>query len=101
MKWNAWGDPAAAKPLSDGITALLRQALGVAESAVPAVSLENVRLRPSTLSPADRAALAAIVGGPNLRRRRPRPTAARRRQVHAGSVAAQDNRSRRTHPMPS
>ena len=66
MKWNAWGDPAAAKPLSDGITALLRQALGVAESPVSAVSLENVRLRPSTLSHADRAALVAIVGGPNL-----------------------------------
>ena len=29
MKWNAWGDPAAAKPLSDGIRALLQQALGV------------------------------------------------------------------------
>ena len=29
MKWNAWGDPAAAKPLSDGIRALLKQALGV------------------------------------------------------------------------
>ena len=29
MKWNAWGDPAAAKPLSDGIRALLEQALGV------------------------------------------------------------------------
>ena len=29
MKWNAWGDPAEAKPLSDGIRALLKQALGV------------------------------------------------------------------------
>ena len=28
MKWNAWGDPAAAKPLSDGIRSLLKQALG-------------------------------------------------------------------------
>ncbi len=29
MKWNAWGDPQAAKPLSDGIRSLLQQALGV------------------------------------------------------------------------
>ena len=28
MKWNAWGDPAEAKPLSDGIRSLLKQALG-------------------------------------------------------------------------
>lgn len=65
MKWNAWGDPAAAKPLSEGITTLLRQALGVAAAAVPAVTLEDVRLRPSTLSPTDRTALVAIVGEPN------------------------------------
>ena len=65
MKWNAWGDPAAAKPLSEGVAGLLRQALGVADSAVPAVTLDEVRLRPSTLSPTDRTALAAIVGEPN------------------------------------
>jgi alkyldihydroxyacetonephosphate synthase len=65
MKWNAWGDPAAAKPLSEGVAALLRQALGVGDSPVAEVTLENVRLRPSGLSPADRAALAAIVGAPN------------------------------------
>ena len=31
MTWNAWGDPAAAKPLSDGIRTLLAQALGAVE----------------------------------------------------------------------
>ena len=29
MKWNAWGDPDHAKPLSEGIRSLLAQALGV------------------------------------------------------------------------
>ncbi|WP_083160094.1 FAD-binding oxidoreductase [Mycobacterium aquaticum] len=62
MKWNAWGDPQAAKPLSDGIRALLHQALGVAETQVAEVTAEQVRLRPSTLDEAHRAALAAIVG---------------------------------------
>ena len=62
MKWNAWGDPAAAKPLSDGIRTLLVQALGV--SAEPGAELESdqVRLRPSALSDSDREALSAIVG---------------------------------------
>jgi alkyldihydroxyacetonephosphate synthase len=62
MKWNAWGDPAAAKPLSDGIRTLLVQALGVATSPVAAPEADQVRLRPSALSDADRVALAAIVG---------------------------------------
>ena len=62
MKWDAWGDPAAAKPLSDGITALLQQALGVSGDQIPAVAQADVRLRPPTLSPADRTALTAIVG---------------------------------------
>src|SRR4051812_15373253 len=62
MKWNAWGDPAEAKPLSDGIRSLLRQALGVEESTAPELQPEQVRLRPSALSAADREGLAAIVG---------------------------------------
>ena len=62
MKWNAWGDPAAAKPLSDGIRSLLKQALGVGEAEVPAPEIDEVRMRPSALSTDDRDALAAIVG---------------------------------------
>ena len=63
MKWNAWGDPAAAKPLSDGIRSLLKQALGVEDSD----SRPNSRptrcgcARPRCRD-ADRDALAAIVG---------------------------------------
>ncbi|MDT5161045.1 MAG: alkyldihydroxyacetonephosphate synthase, partial [Mycobacterium sp.] len=62
MKWNAWGDPAEAKPLSDGIRSLLRQAIGIEESAETELEPDRVRLRPSALSPADRDGLAAIVG---------------------------------------
>ena len=62
MNWNAWGDPAEAKPLSEGIRSLLRQALGVDGSAAAELEPEQVRLRPSALSPADHDGLAAIVG---------------------------------------
>ncbi len=62
MKWNAWGDPAAAKPLSDGIRALLKQAVGVEDSGAPELQPEQVRLRPSALSQEDQSALAGIVG---------------------------------------
>jgi alkyldihydroxyacetonephosphate synthase len=62
MKWNAWGDPAEAKPLSEGIRSLLSQALGVEESTTAELEPEKVRLRPSALSAADREGLAAIVG---------------------------------------
>jgi len=62
MKWNAWGDPAEAKPLSDGIRSLLKQAVGLEESTTAELEPDHVRLRPSALSPADREGLAAIVG---------------------------------------
>src|ERR1700738_895843 len=62
MQWNAWGDPAEAKPLSEGIRSLLRQAVGIEESAETELEADQVRLRPSALSPADRDGLAAIVG---------------------------------------
>jgi alkyldihydroxyacetonephosphate synthase len=62
MKWNAWGDPAEAKPLSEGVRSLIKQALGVEDPTEEELEAEQVRLRPSALSPADRAGLAAIVG---------------------------------------
>ncbi len=66
MQWNAWGDPAAAKSLSPGIRSLLSQALGIDGDPVDEPTLEQVRLRPSALSRADRDGLAAIVGEENL-----------------------------------
>jgi alkyldihydroxyacetonephosphate synthase len=62
MKWNAWGDAAAAKPLSDGIRALLTQVVGLAESDQAELESDQVRLRPSALSRVDHEALAKIVG---------------------------------------
>src|SRR5882757_2523324 len=62
MKWNAWGDPAEAKPLSESIRSLIKQALGVEESTTAELEPDQVRLRPSALSPADREGLTAIVG---------------------------------------
>ncbi|MDT5326423.1 MAG: alkyldihydroxyacetonephosphate synthase [Mycobacterium sp.] len=62
MKWNAWGDPAAATPLSDGIRTLLEQALGVGGAPSAELPADQVRLRPSALSDVDRDALVAIVG---------------------------------------
>jgi alkyldihydroxyacetonephosphate synthase len=65
MKWDAWGDPEQAKPLSEGIRNLLAQALGVGDVPLPELEPEQVQLRPSALSPADRDALADIVGAKN------------------------------------
>ncbi len=62
MKWDAWGDPHAAKPLSDGIRGLLEQALGVGGAPLAELEPAQVKLRPSALSPADRDALSEIVG---------------------------------------
>ena len=60
MKWDAWGDPALAQPLSDSIRGLLQNALGVSADDVDAPTRGEVQLRPSALSDADRDALAAI-----------------------------------------
>ena len=66
MQWNAWGDPAAAKPLSPGIRSLLSQALGMEGTDLDEPTLEQVRLRPSAVSPADRDSLTAIVGAAHV-----------------------------------
>ncbi len=62
MKWNAWGDPHAAKPLSEGIRSLLTQALGVTGPPAAELDADQVRLRPSELTSDHREALTAIVG---------------------------------------
>ena len=84
MKWNAWGDPAAATPLSDGIRALLTQAVGLADPGRPDPNPDRVNLRPSALSRADINALAAIVGADYCR------TGHRDRLLHAGGKSTLD-----------
>jgi alkyldihydroxyacetonephosphate synthase len=66
MKWNAWGDPAAAKPLSEGIRSLIKQALGVGDTDVTVPEINEVQVRPSELTDPDRDALSAIVGAEYL-----------------------------------
>ncbi|ORX03377.1 flavoprotein [Mycolicibacillus trivialis] len=90
MKWNAWGDPAAAKPLSDGIRGLLKQALGVEDSPTPELDADQVVLTSSLLSDADRASLADIVGTEHCR------TDERSRLLHAGGKSTLDLLRRRS-----
>lgn len=66
MKWDAWGDPALAKPLSQDIRELLGAALGVTARESSAPSAAEVVLRPSALTEEDLAALAAVVGAGHL-----------------------------------
>lgn len=89
MKWNAWGDPAAAKPLSDGIRGLLTAALGIDAVPADALQADQVRLRPSSLTDTDRAALAAIVGPDHCR------TDDQDRLLHAGGKSTLDLLRRR------
>ena len=62
MQWDAWGAPEKRKVLSDGIKALLQQALGVSITEAPERDPDDVVLAPSALSEKDQAALATIVG---------------------------------------
>lgn len=66
MSWNAWGDPGAARPLSDAIVGLLRGALGVEPATGDQRRPEDVVVTPSALSSTDRQALADIVGTEHL-----------------------------------
>jgi alkyldihydroxyacetonephosphate synthase len=84
MKWNAWGDAAEAKPLSEGIRSLLVQALGVTDTGAPELAPDQVRLRPSALSDADRDGLAALVGAGYCR------VDDRHRLLHAGGKSTLD-----------
>jgi alkyldihydroxyacetonephosphate synthase len=66
MKWDAWGDPARATTLTAGQLAMVNDLLKASADDVDAVPLHEVRLRPTQLSPADREALAAIVGAEHV-----------------------------------
>jgi alkyldihydroxyacetonephosphate synthase len=84
MKWNAWGDPDAAKPLSDSIRSLLKQAFGVTSSTAAQLKTDQVPLRPSQLASGHREALTAIVGSDYCR------TGNHDRLLHAGGKSTLD-----------
>jgi len=73
-----------AKPLSDGIRSLLKQAVGLEDSDEAELQPDQVQLRPSRLSSADHDALAAIVGPEYCR------TADRDRLLRAGGKSTID-----------
>ncbi|MFD0804448.1 FAD-binding oxidoreductase, partial [Streptomonospora algeriensis] len=57
--WDAWGDPAHTAPLTESQRELLRQVLGTApDSGLPRTPESQLRLPPSALPRAARAALA-------------------------------------------
>ncbi|MBW5482151.1 FAD-binding protein [Streptomyces bambusae] len=62
MAWNAWGDPALAKPLSDDVRNLLHTLLEIDTAAAPAPARDEVLVRPSALSGVHLRALTEIVG---------------------------------------
>src|SRR4051812_23630683 len=66
MAWNAWGDSAQATELSASQLAMVNDLLKVSAADVQAVAREDVRLRPSSLTDDDLAALEAVVGSANL-----------------------------------
>ena len=67
MAWNAWGDPALAKPLPAAIASLLEQALGVGADPTPRPTIDEIEVTPSALAEAHRTALTDIVGAAYLR----------------------------------
>ncbi len=84
MAWDAWGDPALAKPLSGGIRSLLEQALGVSGAEAAGPRIDEVEVSPSTLTPEARDGLAGIVGAQHVR------TADRDRLLYAGGKSTPD-----------
>jgi len=67
LSWSGWGDPALATPLPDGLSALLRQALGITGGRAAPASIEDLELEPVRLVPRAAAELEAVVGKVNAR----------------------------------
>ncbi len=66
MKWDGWGDPAQAAELSPAQLSMVNDLLKVSAADVDSTPTDEVRLRPSALAAADRAALVAIVGAAHV-----------------------------------
>lgn len=90
MQWDAWGVAENRKELSPQVKALLSQALGIAERDTPTRDEDAVRLRPSALTDAQRAALERVVGSGNV------ATDHASRLRHAGGKSTPDLLRRRS-----
>ncbi|QKT09313.1 FAD-binding oxidoreductase [Gordonia sp. X0973] len=63
MRWDAWGDPELAAPLSEGTSTLIRGMLGVSgDVTLPTIDPATVAVSPSRLSADDLRGLRGIVG---------------------------------------
>ena len=62
MKWDAWGDPDRVTELSEAQLGMVHDLLKVSAADLDPVPYDEVRIRPSRLTDADRDAIAAIVG---------------------------------------
>ena len=89
MAWNAWGDPALAKPLPAGIRSLLEQALGVSGAPDSPPDIADIHLSASALSDEHRRGLGQIVGADFLR------SGDHDRLLHAGGKSTPDLLRRR------
>ncbi|MGW0328139.1 FAD-binding oxidoreductase [Nocardia sp. NPDC003183] len=89
MVWDAWGVAAGHQPLSAQIRGLLAQVFGISGEPVVRRDENDVPLIPTTLTAADRAGLAAIVGDEHL------TTADLDRLRHAGGKSTPDLLRRR------
>lgn len=89
MVWDAWGVPAGHQPLSAQIRGLLAQVFGISGEPVARRDEGDVPLRPTALTDADRAGLAALVGEEHL------TSADVERLRHAGGKSTPDLLRRR------
>ncbi|MDJ0110273.1 FAD-binding oxidoreductase, partial [Rhodococcus erythropolis] len=62
MQWDAWGDPAKKRELSDAVTSLLTGFLGVSAPTRSRLAIEDVQVTPSGLAQSHVEALAGLVG---------------------------------------
>ena len=67
MVWHGWGDPRRRRGLPPSAEELLASAIGGLGEASTPVPLDDVRVAPSALGDAHRAALAAVVGDEHVR----------------------------------
>lgn len=90
MVWHGWGDPAERRGLDPRALKLLGREIGALDRRTPPVPLEEVRVRPSQLPPAERQRFEAVLGPDGVRDDH------RTRVEHAGGKSYPDLYRRRS-----